>query len=498
MSTIRDIKKYYAQLGDDGDKKVKEYFEEYTDSITARQTEDKVEKDIDKKIADVKKDFEEAKKTGKGFLESYIVLMQKEKAKFVGERAKLEASMANLRNNPQIVRQDLLLRVLKKLKLGGAIAGPNTVSFLGGEMERKFEGALYQCNAEDPKIETKILKAYGKEQFDQDEKKLTAVTLYFDRSIVALKMAIQVRDGKAPPDKKPISLGAYKLGPEGIKTFSLLPGVTCPGKGDCFNWCFALSGHTNMPNVGIKAYAKNLGVAERDDFTDRVNKQLQSMKGRKQGQVNFNGQHFDNVIRIHAYGDFHTPRYVEKWKQIARDNPNTFFYAYTKSFYMTTVKAWMKEIAAGKIKNVKIMQSYGSKFDDKIDDNLPHAKVFDNIETLTKAGYTNCDDSDMIAADPANPNIGIVKHGNTPCSASMCPFEKTTACKKETDHLQSHEMPIIHLGDQIDMHQNMDSHELQGIDHLEPHLTNKEHDEGFGKHFDYSFNDLVAAKYRIK
>ena len=220
--------------------------------------------------------------------------------------------------------------------------------------------------------------------------------------------------------------------------------------------------------------------------------------------VNFNGQHFDNVIRIHAYGDFHTPKYVEKWKRVVSENPNTFFYAYTKSFYMSAVKSWMKDIAAGKIKNMKIMQSYGSKFDNKIDDSLPHCKVFDNLETLEQEGYTNCDTSDMIAADPANPNIGIVKHGNTPSSASMCPFDKSSTPEvtgskcKGCKHLQAHEMPIIHLGDQIDAHQNMGVHELQEIYHLEPHLTNKEHDEGFGKHFNANFKGLVAAKYRIK
>jgi len=471
----------------------------YLNSILARKPETEIEKDIEKEVELVQKKFKEAKKTGKNFLERYIELMKKEKQKFVGERAKIEASMAQLRANPEIVRLDLLLRVLNKLKLKGTESGPNAVKFLGGKATRKFEGAIYKLESKDEKLINKILTAYGKEQYDQDEKKLKALTLYFDRSIVALQMAIDVRDGKAPPDKKPISLGAYKLGASGIKTFSLLPGVTCPGKGDCFNWCFALSGHTNMPNVGIKAYAKNLGTAERDDFVDRVNKQLKQMRPRSQGTINFNGKHFDNIVRIHAYGDFHTTQYVEKWKQIAKENPNIFFYAYTKSFFMKPVKEWMEDIKKGKVKNVKILQSYGSRNDDKIDDSYPHAKVFDNVESLKKAGYVNCDTDDMDAANPANPRIGIVKHGNTPCSASMCPYQKTTATnKKKTNHLQAHEMPIIHLGDQIDAPHHLGAHDLEELQHLEPHLTNDQHGAGFGQHFQHRFEHLVAGKYTIK
>jgi hypothetical protein len=497
---MNKIKEYYNSLK--GDPLVTKYYKKYADFIKAKRGDDaqqKIDQKIDLEIKKLQDDFEAAKKTGKGYLERYIELMKKEKQKFVGDRVKLEASMTMLKAQPQIVRLDLLLRVLKSLKLGGTVAGANTVKFLGGEMVRAFDGAIYKCNSDDPKLCTKILAKYGVEQYKQDMLKLNALTLYFDRSITALKLAIDVRDGKIPPDKKPISLGAYKLGHVGIKTFSQLPGVTCPGKGDCFNWCFALSGHTAMPNVGIKSYAKNLGASERDDFEARVNTQLKRMRTRSQGKITFNGQQFDNIIRIHAYGDFHTASYVNKWKRIAEENPNVFFYAYTKSFYMTPVKQWMKDIAAGKVKNVKILQSYGSKYDNKIDDSLPHAKVFDNIESLKKAGYVNCDDSDLVAADPANPNIGIIKHGNTPCSASMCPWQKTTASCKKALHLQAHEMPIIHLGDQIDMHHHLDPHILEEMSGLEPHLTTKEHQEGFGKHFNsQSFFDTVTSKYTLK
>ena len=38
-----------------------------------------------------------------------------------------------------------------------------------------------------------------------------------------------------------------------------------------------------------------------------------------------------DFIRIHDSGDFYSPKYVEKWMQIAEALPGVKFYAYTKS-----------------------------------------------------------------------------------------------------------------------------------------------------------------------
>jgi hypothetical protein len=38
------------------------------------------------------------------------------------------------------------------------------------------------------------------------------------------------------------------------------------------------------------------------------------------------------VVRIHASGDFYSPAHVAEWAEIARRNPRTTFYAYTRSW----------------------------------------------------------------------------------------------------------------------------------------------------------------------
>jgi len=514
-------------------------------SAIARDTQ--IDKALEKEVKTIKKDLESVKE-GSNYLERYVAQMKKDQKKFMSHKPGLEASMEMLRKNPVMIRIDLVFRCIRKLKLvpDHILPGPedkdkklkkkseisdakNTrcenemrhgghkiVFKDGGTLVRKQEGDPYKYKGHDPKLEAKLLACYAEEQYDQDTKKLEAMTKYFPKSLQALAIAIGVRDGKITPEKanKPIVMGAAKLGEFGIRTFSQLPGVTCPGKGDCLNHCFAMSGHMNMENVGVKAYAENLGLAERDDFVGKIIKQVSRM--RPNVSQNFNGQLYSHVIRIHAFGDFHNTRYVDKWKVItdyfspkavtARgEDPGkraVFFYAYTKSFYMTKVKNWMKDIQSGKLKNIKIIQSYGSNYDYKIDDSLPHCKVFDNVEVLKDARangkpYINCDHNDMVAADPKNINIGIVKHGNTPASASMCPFKQAGKCITASV-CKASEMPIIHLVDQIDAPHNMTEEHLDSIKHLDPHHTLAEHARGFGKHFDYSFSQQVQSKYRIE
>jgi hypothetical protein len=414
--------------------------------------------------------------------------MLKEKKEFEAQRPDIEKSIVDYAY--KIVREDLLLRALHKLKLDGRRKGADKVEFLGGVFTRKGgeEGSEYEYKGKDENLLNKIQSKYAKEQVDQDRKKLVALSKYFVAGETALRTAIRVRDKGS--DKKLVKAGSEKLKPAKILAFNQLPGLTCPGKGECFNWCFALSGMTAMPTQ-MNAYAENLGAAERDDFVDKVDGQLSRMKA---SPIHFNGEEFKKILRIHAYGDFHTPKYVEKWREIARRHPEVFFYAYTKSFYMKPMKEWMSEIKSGKIKNVKIIQSFGSKFDSKIDMSEPHVKVFDSLDALKKAGYIHCDSDDAVAANPKNKKIGIVKHGSTPCAAGFCPYEKTTASYKGSGE----ELPLIHTVDQIDMPHHMAASDLSSLEDLGAHLTSSEHLKGFGRHMKKArFKAKVLDKYKV-
>lgn len=77
-----------------------------------------------------------------------------------------------------------------------------------------------------------------------------------------------------------------------------------------------------------------------------------------------------DYIRVHVAGDFITLNYFIAWMNVARNNPNKTFYAYTKS-----LPFWVSQ--KDKIpENFILTASYGGKADDLIEKhNLRYAKV---------------------------------------------------------------------------------------------------------------------------
>jgi hypothetical protein len=51
------------------------------------------------------------------------------------------------------------------------------------------------------------------------------------------------------------------------------------------------------------------------------------------------------TVRIHAAGDFESPEAVRRWAQIARDNSQTDFYAYTRSWREASILPELVELA---------------------------------------------------------------------------------------------------------------------------------------------------------
>lgn len=67
-----------------------------------------------------------------------------------------------------------------------------------------------------------------------------------------------------------------------------------------------------------------------------------------------------NSVRIHASGDFFNQKYFDLWLEVAKENPNVEFWAYTKS-----LKYWIKRL--DKIpENLTLTASYGGKNDELI------------------------------------------------------------------------------------------------------------------------------------
>jgi hypothetical protein len=201
--------------------------------------------------------------------------------------------------------------------------------------------------------------------------------------------------------KNLLTSGNRELKADGIFTWSL-PALAaklstgknmlvCPSAGVCANLCYARSGTYNFSNVKA-AHTRNLELILDNPigWKNRLNEELKSK--RYQG---------GKSVRIHDSGDFFSDLYFELWLDIAHNNPDVFFYAYTKEVAM--VKRY--ELP----KNFVIIFSMGGTQDHLVDkENDRHADVFPSIEALQEAGYTDQEESDLLAATLPTNKIGIV------------------------------------------------------------------------------------------
>jgi hypothetical protein len=127
------------------------------------------------------------------------------------------------------------------------------------------------------------------------------------------------------------------------------------------------------------------------------------------------------VFRIHAIGDFFSPAYFEAWVEVAKRNPNTLFYCYTKSVGM--VRNSIGKVNALPNQNFRITFSLGGYFDKWVIDN--RLKFADIVKTKKDAAnYVWYDssgkrrvgiqiaakDDDSLAIDNPDPFV-LVVHG---------------------------------------------------------------------------------------
>jgi hypothetical protein len=155
--------------------------------------------------------------------------------------------------------------------------------------------------------------------------------------------------------------GNHKLSKQiGIWT---LPRTTCIGAGECTKFCYAKIFET-MPQV--KNYrTKKLQKSKSLSFLSDMIKEIKDCNIKK--------------VRIHESGDFYNQIYLDKWKAIAAKCRSTTFITYTKSF----------NLDLNTPNNFILFQSYGSKWDDKIDPLKNTALVIKDIKDKPK-GYYLC------------------------------------------------------------------------------------------------------------
>lgn len=193
-----------------------------------------------------------------------------------------------------------------------------------------------------------------------------------------------------------------KMSKASILTFNfLLPAVsTCPGAGACAKsgFCYAMLEQLRYPSA--KAYRERmLELSKGLFFGVIVSDALIDLRRKAKGK--------QIAIRIHTSGDFYSPTYLNKWIDIAFENPDIVFYAYTKSVWMFKKIVFMP-------RNLIIIYSLGGLADGQIDVTKDrHSRIFATREDALAAGYNVAaseDDTEAWAGE--NHRVGLVMFGS--------------------------------------------------------------------------------------
>jgi hypothetical protein len=170
---------------------------------------------------------------------------------------------------------------------------------------------------------------------------------------------------------------------------------TCPNAGICAAFCYAKNGTYNFSNVR-KAHIEKLELVlnEPIKWKSLMNEELKKKK------------YIDKYIRIHDAGDFYNIEYALQWIDIANDNQQCIFYAYTKEVDMFKNK--LNTIIP---KNFIVIYSFGGKQDYLIDKNKDrHSDVFYNYNEMIETGYNDIKDDDKQAAINVNFKVGLYRN----------------------------------------------------------------------------------------
>ena len=181
------------------------------------------------------------------------------------------------------------------------------------------------------------------------------------------------------------SIPAYK---------SITGRFTCPFAKDCVKFCYAQKGAYAWSNTQA-ALERRYEASKEGTFVSTIISELR--------RVRDDGRQL--YIRMHDSGDFYSKGYRDKWIDIARALPQVRFYAYTKSHDM------FRDIDMPE--NMDIIMSTGSSLDKSLDrDTERHAQIFDSLEELEAAGYTNASKTDLHATKwyTESNKIGLVLH----------------------------------------------------------------------------------------
>jgi hypothetical protein len=177
----------------------------------------------------------------------------------------------------------------------------------------------------------------------------------------------------------------------GIPAYKSASGkLTCPMADECIKFCYAKKGAYIWSNVQ-PAFEKRYQLSKTDDFVSAIHAEIQRKK--------------PDYVRVHDSGDYYSTKYLNKWIQIAKDNPTVRFYSYTNMVDML-LKAELPD-------NYDVIYSNSGKQKHLIDERKHrHTKIFSTHSDLMDGDYVDASRLDLMATKwfSKNKKVGLIFH----------------------------------------------------------------------------------------
>jgi hypothetical protein len=214
-------------------------------------------------------------------------------------------------------------------------------------------------------------------------------------------------------EKLKFSKGNSKLGKH-IHTISLLSGWSCPYASDCLSKAVVDENGKKSIQDGSDTKFRCFSASQEVLYTATYNQRKHNFdlvkKKNKNQMVELIQSSLPKkakIVRIHVGGDFFNQSYFDAWLQIANENPDVLFYAYTKA-----IPFWVKRLNEIP-ENMKLNASRGGRRDDLIDKhNLKEAKVVYSEQEAQSLGLEI--DHDDTHAYKGEESFALLIHGVQP------------------------------------------------------------------------------------
>ncbi len=202
-----------------------------------------------------------------------------------------------------------------------------------------------------------------------------------------------------------------------VYSFDLLSGYSCPFAKSCLSRATVQDNGKRKIQDGKDTEFRCFSASQEVQYTNVYNLRKHNFDTIRKAD-NMDLMLMDNlpkdagIVRLHVAGDFFSPEYMWAWWLTASENPNTLFYAYTKS-----LRYWVDIVEEMPIlDNLILTASYGGRNDHMIDShNLRSSKVvFSEAEAEELGLEIDHDDSHAARPSMRDQDFALLIHGTQP------------------------------------------------------------------------------------